>query len=123
MRGKARLMKKLRTRSSPQVAVPVADAVPVAKSPESWTFLSNHAHVLLCLYRQPDRRLRDVAAAVGITERMVQRIVAELANAGYLQIIKEGRCNHYTVNMELRLRHPLEMQHSIGELLTVLSAD
>lgn len=112
-------MKNLKTRLTAKANEPVA----VAKTAESWTFLSNHAHVLLCLYRQPDRRLRDVAAAVGITERMVQRIVAELANAGYLQITKEGRCNHYVVNVELRLRHPLEMQHSIGELLTVLSAD
>lgn len=112
-------MKNLKTRLTANANEPVA----VAKTAESWTFLSNHAHVLLCLYRRPDRRLRDVAAAVGITERMVQRIVAELANAGYLQIAKEGRRNRYTVNMELRLRHPLEMQHSIGELLTVLSAD
>jgi hypothetical protein len=116
-------MKKLKARSSPQIDGPVADTAAIAKSPVSWTFLSNHTHVLLCLYRQPDRRLRDVAAAVGITERMVQRIVAELAYAGYLQITKEGRCNRYTVNVELRLRHPLEMQHSIGELLTVLSGD
>lgn len=94
-------------------------AVPVLSG---WTFLTNYSHVLLCLYRQPDRRLRDVALEVGITERMVQRIVAELAEAGYLQIHKEGRCNRYTVNVALQLRHPLEMQHTIGELLDVLSA-
>lgn len=91
--------------------------------PTGWTFLTNHTHVLLCLFRQPEQRLRDVAAAVGITERMVQRIVAELAEAGYLQITKEGRCNRYTVNDGLRLRHPLEIHHTIGELLTVLSAE
>ena len=96
----------------------------VAASPSSsigWTFLTNHAHVLLCLYRKPDQRLRDVAIAVGITERMVQRIVAELVGAGYLTITKEGRCNRYTVNSKLRLRHALEIQHTIGELLALLS--
>lgn len=92
-----------------------------AKMLSNWTFLSNHSHVLLCLYRQPDHRLREVAAAVGITERMVQRIVVELANAGYLKIIKDGRCNRYIVNAHLRLRHPLEMQHTIGELLGLLT--
>ena len=86
-----------------------------------WTFLTNHTHVLLCLFRNPDERLRDVAVAVGITERMVQRIVSELAEAGYLQITKEGRRNHYRVNSRLRLRHPLESHHTIGELLTTLS--
>jgi DNA-binding MarR family transcriptional regulator len=87
-----------------------------------WTFLTNHAHVLLCLYQQPDRRLRDVATAVGITERMVQRVVAELAEAGYLKITKEGRCNRYEINTALYLRHPLELQHTIGELMKVLSS-
>ena len=87
----------------------------------SWTFLTNHTHVLLCLYRDPDQRLREVAQAVGITERMVQRIVAELVEGGYLTISKEGRCNRYTVLATLQLRHPLEMQHTIGELLTLLS--
>jgi predicted transcriptional regulator len=73
------------------------------------------------LYRQPDQRLRDVAASVGITERMVQRIIAELVGAGYLVIQKEGRRNRYTVNSKLQLRHPQEKHHSIGELLSVLS--
>lgn len=86
-----------------------------------WTFLTNHLHVLLCVYRNPDRRLRDVAVAVGITERMVQRIVVELVQAGYLKVLKEGRRNHYVVNSRLRLRHPLEMHHTIGEVMSVLS--
>lgn len=86
-----------------------------------WTFLTNHAHVLLCLYRHPDRRLRDIAAEVQITERMVQRIVAELVEAGYLKVIKEGRRNSYVTNSKLRLRHPMEMRHTIGELLRALN--
>ncbi|WP_010586165.1 helix-turn-helix domain-containing protein [Schlesneria paludicola] len=93
----------------------------VLPDPTSWTFLTNHTHVLLSLFRQSDQRLRDVATAVGITERMVQRIVAELVDAGYLQITKEGRCNRYTVNAKLQLRHPLETQHTIGELLAILN--
>lgn len=88
-----------------------------------WTFLTNHAHVLLCLHRNPDQRLRDVATAVGITERMVQRIVAELEEAGYLKISKEGRCNRYSIKSGLRLRHSLERQHTIGELLNVLKPE
>lgn len=113
-------MKKIRKESEPR-SVQVAVLPQIAPSaPGAWTFMTNHTHVLLCLYRQPDQRLRDVAAAVGITERMVQRVVAELAEAGYLRITKEGRCNRYTVNEHLRLRHPLEMQHTIGELLAVL---
>lgn len=86
-----------------------------------WTFLTNHMHVLLALYRNPDRRLRDVAISVRITERMVQRIVAELVEAGYLKVSKEGRRNRYVVNSRLRLRHPLEMHHTIGELMKLLN--
>jgi len=116
-------MKKDQKRSA-QTSSPSPVAVTVVPaSPASWTFLTNHTHVLLCLYRQPDQRLRGVALAVGITERMVQRIVAELAEAGYLHIEKEGRCNRYTVTADLQLRHPLEMQHTIGELLEVLGGD
>lgn len=85
--------------------------------------MTNHTHVLLSLYRQPDQRLRDVAVAVGITERMVQRVVAELVEANYLMITKQGRCNRYTVNANLQLRHPLEKHHTIGELLDLLSLD
>lgn len=100
---------------------PVATHTPPL--PAGWTFLTNHAHVLICLYRRPDQRLRDVAEQVGITERMVQKIVAELVAAGYLEIRKQGRCNSYHLNTTLRLRHPLECQHSIGELLALLGTD
>lgn len=91
-----------------------------AAPPATWTFLTNHAHVLICLYRAPDQRLRDVALQVGITERMVQKIVAELVEAGYLEIRKQGRCNSYHLHTAPRLRHPLESQHTIGELLELL---
>ncbi len=83
-----------------------------------WTFLTNHAHVLLCVSQNPEVRLRDVAEQVGITERAAQRIVAELEEAGYLARVKSGRRNTYVLNPELRLRHPLEGDHQIGELLS-----
>lgn len=113
---------KKKTKSLPRAKAAVAaPSRAISQTPPTWTFLTNHTHVLLCLYRQPDQRLRDVAAAVGITERMVQRIVAELVGAGYLDITKEGRCNRYSVSSKLRLRHPLETQHTIGDLLALLS--
>jgi DNA-binding Lrp family transcriptional regulator len=87
-----------------------------------WTFLTNHAHVMVCLQRDPAARLRDIAEAVGITERAAQRIVSELETAGYLTRTREGRRNRYTVHGSLRLRHPLEHGSRIGELLEVLAS-
>ena len=116
-------MKKLPKSTSRSAAV-ISRAQDIKQAePASWTFLTNHTHVLLCLFRHPDRRLRDVAVAVGITERMVQKIVSELSQAGYLKISKEGRRNSYEVHANLRLRHALEKQHTIGTLLTVLKAE
>ena len=85
-----------------------------------WTFLTNHAHVLLCLARDREMRIRDVALQVGITERAAQRIVADLVEAGYLQRSKDGRRNRYSLNTERPLRHPLESEHAIGEILALL---
>jgi DNA-binding transcriptional regulator PaaX len=86
-----------------------------------WTFLTNHAHVMVCLRRDPTARIRDVADAVGITERAAQRIVSELEEAGYLGREREGRRNRYTLHAERPLRHPLEGSHSSGELLDLLA--
>ena len=88
----------------------------------SWTFLSNHAHVLICLARDSDMRLRDVAAEVGITERAVQRIVAELEEAGVLSHSKIGRRNSYSVRKDIPLRHPVECHATVGELLASMVA-
>ena len=82
-----------------------------------WTFLTNHAHVLLAIAREPTARLRDVADAVGITERAAQAIVADLEAGGYLQRERIGRRNQYTVDPAGRFRHPAEADHRIGELL------
>ena len=85
-----------------------------------WTFLTNHSHVLLSLYRDPDLRQRDIAQRVGITEGAVQRILDDLEQGGYISRVKVGRRNHYTVNADLPLRHPLEAHHKVADLLTTL---
>ncbi len=88
-----------------------------------WTFLTNHTHVLLCLHRDSNARLRDVAERVGITERATHRIICELKEAGYLAIVKEGRRNRYRVKDGLPLRHPLEDGHTSMELVEMLAGD
>lgn len=88
----------------------------------SWTFLTNHAQVLLCLAEDPDIRLRDVAARVGITERAIQRILAELVDAGYVKATRVGRRNRYTVDREHAMRHSAQLGHDIGSLLEAMSA-
>lgn len=87
-----------------------------------WTFLSNHTHVLVCLAENPSCRLRDVAYRVGITERAVQRIVAELVEGGYLTRTRQGRGNRYRIHRNQPLRHPVEMHRSVGDLLDSLRA-
>jgi predicted ArsR family transcriptional regulator len=87
----------------------------------SWQFLSNHGYVLLCLGRDPDARLRDVARQVGITERAVQKIVADLEEAGVVTRSRQGRRNHYQVHPQARLRHPLESGSSVEDLLRLLA--
>lgn len=86
-----------------------------------WTFLSNHAHVLVCLSRDPEARLRDVAAEVGITERRATTIVSDLVEAGALSVTKVGRRNQYRVHKRARLRHPLEANKTVGDLLRGVS--
>jgi len=87
----------------------------------TWTFLTNHGHVLLCLARDPQVRLRDVAAEVGITERMVQRIVADLEGAGYLTRRKDGRRNHYEIDPDRPLRHPVESHQAVRVLIALVA--
>jgi DNA-binding MarR family transcriptional regulator len=85
-----------------------------------WTFLTNHAHVLFCIAEDPDVRLRDVAARVGITERAVQRIVTDLENEGYLAVSKEGRRNRYQVHYDRPLRHPIERHRTVDALIELV---
>jgi DNA-binding IclR family transcriptional regulator len=88
--------------------------------PTTWTFLTNHAQVLLCLAETPDIRLRDVADRVGITERAAQRILADLVEAGYVKITRVGRRNHYTLVREHAMRHNAQVGYEVGALLEAL---
>ncbi|MGQ7787951.1 helix-turn-helix transcriptional regulator [Nesterenkonia sp. PF2B19] len=85
-----------------------------------WTFLTNHAHVILCVAREPGMLVREIARKVGITERAAQRILADLIADGYVDKEREGRRNRYRIHRDRPLRHPLERHHSIGELLATL---
>lgn len=86
-----------------------------------WTFLTNHAQVLLVIAADPDIRLREIGQAVGITERAAHRIVGELSGAGYVTRERNGRRNRYTVNTKLRLPDPLARSQRVGDLLEVLA--
>jgi DNA-binding MarR family transcriptional regulator len=86
----------------------------------SWTFLSNHAHVMVSLRRDPRARVRDVAAAVGITERAVLMILADLEKEGIVERVREGRRNRYDLRLETPLRHPLEEHRKLRELLDLV---
>ena len=85
-----------------------------------WTFLTNHAHVLICIARNPDAVLRDVAKQVGITERAVQRIVTDLEESGYIQRFKEGRQNRYQLTLTKPLRHPIESNCHVSEFVNLI---
>lgn len=96
---------------------------PAEPEPHRWTFLTNHAHVLTVLDRNPEIVLREVAIQVGITERAVQRIIHDLEEAGCIKREKVGRQNHYQVVREAPLRHPIEAHRSIGDLLDLTAED
>jgi predicted transcriptional regulator len=86
----------------------------------NWDFLTNHAHVLMCVARDPGVRVRDIAAAVGITERAAHQILSQLVEDGYVLRERQGRRNRYQVVVGLPLRHPLVRNGEVGELLEVL---
>lgn len=88
---------------------------------KTWTFLTNHAHVLLAIAQDPEQRIRDIADVVGITERAAHAILQDLVDDGYVTVIKEGRRNSYEVHPELPFRHPSLRDHGIGEIVKVLS--
>ena len=99
---------------------PADSSPPSSAPPAGWTFLTNHAHVLFCIAQDPEVRLRDVAARVGITERAVQRIVTDLEAEGYLVVSKEGRRNRYRVNLDQPLRHPIERHRTVAALIELV---
>jgi len=85
----------------------------------TWTFLTNHAHVLVAISRDPELRQRDIAHVVGITQGAVTRILAELEASGCITHERIGRRNRYHINSEATLRHPLESAVTIGELIAL----
>lgn len=87
-----------------------------------WTFLTNHAHVLILLADNPELRLREVAAEVGVTERAVQKIVAELEAGGVLSRERDGRRNRYEIRRHVPLRHPVESHRNVGHILDAILA-
>ena len=99
----------------PRTAAPELES----ESPR-WTFFTNHAHVLICLYQDSEAILREIATRVGITERAVQRIVQELEEAGFVKRDRVGRRNRYTVSHNKSLRHPIEEHCSVDELFAVI---
>jgi predicted transcriptional regulator len=85
-----------------------------------WRFLTNHTQVLLCIARDPDVRLRDIANSVGITERAAQRILVDLVEAGVVERERHGRRNRYVVNQKTHMRHPAQDGQEVGELIELL---
>jgi DNA-binding MarR family transcriptional regulator len=90
------------------------------RSERDWLFLTNHAHVLICISREPGIRMREIAAEIGITERAVQLIVRDLERDGYLSVQRVGRRNSYVLTSSLPMRHPLHDDHSVDDLVAVL---
>ena len=100
---------------TPSVSAPSQTPAP------QWTFLTNHAHVLILLSRNPSVVLREVALQIGITERAVQRIIADLEASGIIEREKVGRQNRYRIRTDRPLRHPVEARRKIGELLALVN--
>lgn len=90
---------------------------------DGWTFFSNYGHVLACLLQSPQPTARVIALQVGITERAVQRLLASMVEAGIVAVEKQGRRNLYQVNLEMRLRHPLESHRTVGDFVELVSRD
>jgi len=107
---------------SSRSAVAMPPVTPIRElSSLHWTFLTNHSHVLVLLARNPTIVLREVALQIGITERAVQRIIADLEAGEIIEREKVGRQNHYRIRTNQPLRHPIESHRTIGELLALLN--
>lgn len=97
------------------------ELIPLLQNQVGWTYLTNHTHVLVCLARKPDLTVRELALQVGVTERSIQRILSDLEEDGAISRIRDGRRNRYDVDLKNKLRHPLETEKTIGELLKALA--
>lgn len=109
-----------KSQASPAVKTAGPETAAASAPSAPWTFLTNHAHVLIHIAGEPAVRMRDIADRVGITERAVQRIVRELEDGGYLERLKEGRRNHYHVTASQPLRHPIEKHVQTSALLALV---
>ena len=121
-KSRQRLSQATSRASSRSAAGSVLSSLPVR--PESlprWTFLTNHAHVLILLYQESCMVLREVASRIGITERAVQRIVADLEQDGFIEREKVGRQNQYRISATQPLRHPIESHRTIGDLIMLIT--
>jgi len=98
-------------------------AVKKESTSTSWTFLTNHGHVLLCIAKNPNIRVREIADIVGITERFTHGIITDLSTEGYIEIKRDGRCNVYTTRPEKHLRHPIESQSLVADLIKLIEDD
>jgi Winged helix-turn-helix DNA-binding len=108
--------------SKPRSARVTPLAAPSSAVPDPhWTFLTNHSHVLMLLSRNPSVVLREVAVQVGITERAVQRIIADLESGGVIEREKVGRQNHYRIRIDQPLRHATASRRTVGELLELIN--
>jgi DNA-binding MarR family transcriptional regulator len=96
---------------------------PATRPGGTWTLLTGHGHVLVEIARNPKARIRDISAAVGLTERTVQAIVADLDAAGYLTRTRTGRRTRYTVNSDSLFRHEAQEGHRVGPFLALLARD
>jgi hypothetical protein len=111
-----------RSPSGSRAAGATAPGTPLSElAGPQWTFLTNHGHVLVLLSRNPSLVLREVALRVGITERAVQRIIADLETSGFIEREKIGRQNHYRFRADQPLRHPNESHRTIGDLLALIN--
>ena len=119
-------MKRASGRKTPKkanagrVRLPRSRAHPKASRQHRWTFLSNHAHVLICLARDPDLRMRELAELIGITERAVMNIVSDLEAEGIVERHREGRRNSYELHLDQPLRHPVEKHRTVSELVRLI---
>ena len=96
-------------------------SIPSPAPQPSWTFLTNHGHVLVCIAQNPDIRISEIADLVGIGERAAHRIVSDLVEGRYVTRKKDGRRNTYSVDYSRHLRHPLEAGHTIGDIFKILA--
>lgn len=108
-------------RSRQRAGTGTTAATDAAADSRSWTFLTNHAHVLIAISRNPELRQREIGDLVGITEGAVQRILHELGRDGYLARERVGRRNRYSVIEGRPLRHPLDDEHTIAEIIALLN--